>query len=185
MNDSQEVLFKHDITPFSFLQRARKQLKLFDEGNPEAIFYAALELRMGIEARVFECIESSFWTTKRPSKQIRRYRATELLAQLLKIDPDADKPTTLVVAREGKGRGIAFQYTPVTRRLASYHGKIGEILHFTLFRNNKYWHYKETLECYREKSLLDFRVFLEKAAMELEEASRGALLARPKFHRIR
>jgi len=174
--------FKYNIPSFCFLERARKQIKLFDEGIPESLFYAALELRMGIEARLFEYIEASLRVNKRPLKRITDYSATKLLKRLSQIDPNAIDHLTMIITIEGSGHGSALEYTPVTKKLASFHGMLGEILHFKFFRNNKYWYYIKRLSLkHKNKSLLDYRDFLKECAIELEKANKGILLSPPSF----
>jgi hypothetical protein len=46
-------------------------MDLFDTGYPENLFYAALELRMGIEARLFEYLDASLNTHKESSKSTK------------------------------------------------------------------------------------------------------------------
>ena len=182
MSKSKDLLFKYGIPSHCFLERARKQLKLFDEDTPESLFYAALELRMGIEARLFEYIEASLRASKKPLERIKDYSAKKLLRKLSKIAPDATNPATLTMSTGAIGQGTVLEYVPVTRQLASYHGMLGEILHFKFFRNNKYWYRKKRLsQKPKKKSLLDYRDFLEEAATELEKVNRGALRTHPKF----
>ena len=158
MSNSKDWSFRYNIPSFCFLERARKQLKLFDEGSSESLFYAALELRVGIEARLFEYIEASLRANNKPPKRIKDYSATKLLKKLSEIDPNAVDPVTLIIAIEGSGQGTALEYTPITKQLASYHGMLGEMLHFKFFRNNKYWYYKNMLfvTCCIHPTLLNF-----------------------------
>jgi hypothetical protein len=182
MNNAKDWSFRYNIPSFCFLERARKQLKLFDEGVPESLFYAALELRMGIEARLFEYIEASLRADKKPTRQMKDYKATKLRKKLSGIDPNAVDPATLIIAIEGSGQGNALEYIPITKQLAKNHGELGGMLHFNFFKNNKYWYYKKRLsQEHKEKSLLDYRDFLEEVAKELKKANRGRLLAHPKF----
>lgn len=175
---NKDPFFKYAIVSICFLERARKQLKCFDDGIPESLFYAALELRMGIEARLFEYIEASRRTKKKSVKPITDFQATKLLKELSKIDPKTADKQTLIFAIEGSGQGTSLEYTPVTKELASDHGKLGEILHFNFFKNKKHWYFKERLKKKNKKeSLLDYRDFLYKVAGELEEANRGNLFA--------
>jgi hypothetical protein len=63
----------YNINTGSFVERAQKQLQLFDEGNPESLFYAALELRMGIEARLLEILRALLRDNNRPTEKITQY----------------------------------------------------------------------------------------------------------------
>ena len=158
-----------DIPSFCYLDRAKKQLRLFDSGVVESLFYCALDLRFGIEARLFEYIEASSSTLKNPLKHSKDYVATKLLKILSETNPDCDKPATLVIGlSEQKTRG-RLDYTPVTEKLASYHGKLGGMLHSD--RDG-------------QKSLLDYRDFLDQVIGELEYATSGDLLAHPTFTKL-
>jgi len=175
--------FKFPINARSFLERAKVRLSTFDEeGSAENLFYAALELRTGIEARLFEYIDGSRGAGNESSKHVKEYSATTLLAILARIDPKATEPTGLVFGVNGTQRGTLLEYTPVTRELARYHGTLGELLHFKFFRKNRSWLYRDRLEEeHGVRSLADWRDFLEMVVSELDSATRGALLAPPSF----
>lgn len=51
--------FDFDPSGEAWLDRAREQLKRFDEGYAEGLFYAAFALRMGIEGRLDEYIKAA------------------------------------------------------------------------------------------------------------------------------
>lgn len=174
-----------DIPSFCYLERAKKQLQLFDSGNIECLFYGALDLRFGIEARLFEYIEASSSILKKPLKHSKEYVATKLLKILSEINPDYDKPATLIFGLSEQKSGSCLDYTPVTKKLASYHGMIGEMLHFKFFKNNDNWFIKQRLSTIDgQKSLLDYRGFLEDVVTELEYATSGALLSNAVFTKI-
>ncbi len=180
MADPDYPYVNYNSSSLDFLDRARKQLSLFDAGNIESLFYAALELRMGIEARVCEYLEHSL-NNKKPSKQ-KEYHAEKLFAKLLKNNPDAEQSLELLIGKKGSTNLSAFKYTPVKKEFLDYYKKLGEIVHYKFFINNEQsWYVKEKLQKYGEKPLFDYRDFLEKVASELEEANKGDLLAHPKF----
>jgi hypothetical protein len=54
MADTNHPHFAYHNDAYSYVERAKKQLELFDTGNPESLFYAAFELRTGIEARLYD-----------------------------------------------------------------------------------------------------------------------------------
>lgn len=176
MTDPDYPYFDHNISSLDFLERAKKQLDLFDAGKIDNLFYAALELRMGIEARVCEYLEHSL-NDKKPSKQ-KEYHAKKLFNRLLKNNPTADQPLDLIIGLKGSSTKTVFKYTPVTQKLISYYENLGELLHYKFFQNNKEsWYIKKKLLKYSVKSLLDYRDLLQKIASELEKANEGDLLS--------
>ena len=182
MTDNRELIIKHNIDSSSCLERAKKLLESFDNGSIESLFYAALELRMGIEARLYAYIDASVSATKRPTKPIKEYSATKLLNTLSRIDPNSKEPLTMLFGLGKGSHSTRLEYTPVTRKIASDHGKLGEILHHAIFRNNKHWYIRKELSPQsQEKSLVDFRIWLGKVSDKLEEANRGLLLNHPEF----
>lgn len=185
MTDPDYPYVDYNISSLDFLDRARKQLSLFDAGNIESLFYAALELRMGIEARICEYLEHSL-NDKKPSKQ-KEYHAKKLFAKLLKNNPDADQPLELLIGKKGSTSLSVFKYTPVKKELIDYYEKeLGKILHHKFFVDNKNsWYIKKKLQKYGAKSLFDYRDLLEKIALELEEANKGDLLSHPQFTLIK
>ena len=50
--------FAYHTDAWSYVERAQKQLQLFDAGNPENLFYAAFELRTGIEACLYDGLKN-------------------------------------------------------------------------------------------------------------------------------
>jgi len=186
MSDMDSPYFDYNIPSFCFLERARKQLELFDSGSIESLFYAALELRTGIEARLFEYLDASMGDNKKKLSGLSKdYVATKLLKKLSAIDPNSEKYTAVYFGKDRQHLEFAFEYTPFTKQLAEYHGMLGEILHFKFFRNNKDWYYKERLfEKHKVKSLLDYRDWLEMVAKELEVVTRGDLLKHPAFDQL-
>jgi hypothetical protein len=167
---------------FCFLERARKQIELFDSGCIESLFYAALELRTGIEARLFEYLDASTKNRKKFCDLTKEYIATKLLKKLSAMDANSEKHATILLGKDRQNLQCVLEYTPVTKQLASYHGMLGEILHFKFFKNNREWYLNSRLfEKYKVRSLLDYRDFIEQIAQELEAATRGDLLKHPVF----
>ncbi|MEW6108883.1 MAG: hypothetical protein AB1632_06930 [Nitrospirota bacterium] len=165
----------YNISSLDFLDRARKQLCFFDAGNIENLFYAALELRMGIEALVCERLEHSL-SNKEASKK-KDYHAAKLFNRLMKNNPSAVQAYDLIIGMKGSSTKTVFKYTPVTQKLINYYENLGELLHYKFFQNNKEsWYIKESLQKHGKKSLVDYRALLDKIASELEKANGGDLL---------
>ena len=175
-----------DATPFhryptastSFLARAEKHLEAFDEEDDvEAFFYAVLQLRYGIEARLQEYIDATLRFLKQEPSSSTEYVATRLMHQLQRLNPDADKAYGLRVTEEGSGKvAFAGTYTPVTPRLAKIHGMLGELLHYKFFTNNKHWYIKQSLGGSKKQTLTDYAALLHEAVAELRTATSGSIL---------
>ncbi len=54
MPDPNRPYYAYHYDAGSHAERAQRQLQLFDAENLESLFYAAFELRTGIEARLYE-----------------------------------------------------------------------------------------------------------------------------------
>lgn len=191
---SNDIFFDYNIPPHCFAERARALIERFDLGEAHCLFYAALELRMGIEARLYQIIEISLKQSGMSEEEIRKkiteYVATDLLKKLSNVNPDAKEPVTIGIS-PGNGQITDFlKYTPVSQELASDHGKLGEILHFKFFKNNPNWFYKERpsnpTNDSNLKTLFSYRDFIEKVLRQLEEATSGVLLSPPTgfFHKL-
>jgi hypothetical protein len=162
----------------SYLARAEEHLKAFqEEGDAARFFYAALELRYGIEARLQEYIDAALRSLKQEPSDTLAYVATKLMQQLKKLNPDADKVQGIRIAEEGSG-ALAFSghYTPVTPRLAKIHGMLGELLHYKFFGNNKNWFIKGASRGPGKQTLTDHAALLQEAVEELRMATSGVIL---------
>jgi hypothetical protein len=180
--DRSNHTYSFDCYSNAFLNRAQVLMKRFDEAeDATCLFYAALELRYGIESRLYEYIDAACNTLKVTSEEKKEYAATRLLRKLVQMIPDAEEPATVIVSVAGSKNGIGFRYTPVTRKLAQMHGRLGETLHITFFRRNPNWYYRDSLTEYGQQSLTDLRRFLGEVEKELAEATSGQLRGCPQF----
>jgi len=152
---------KYKIGTRDFLWRARKKL---DENVPESIIYAALELRMGVEARLkkynealeeFSKEKKKGWRIKILDKHLENmFRTGKKITEIWIIDNDS-----------GRVKGVLY-HTPLSKTLVKNSEKIGDILHANnLYKSQKDEWYSET------------KKFLEKTYLELHKANRGTLLA--------
>ena len=174
--------FAYHIDAWSCVERAQKQLQLFDEGNPESLFYAALELRMGIEARLLEVLRVLLRDNNRPAEEIKAYQPKILLGRISELDENAFHQITLTIWIPGSQNRTVLQFIPVTKELASDYGKVGNLLHATFFESNKDWFAKRRLwPEYHTKSLADYRDILGDIAKRLEKACNGSLITPPSF----
>ena len=165
----------------AFLERGRQHLSRFDaEEDVASLFYAALELRMGIEARVTEYLEVALKKLGKTPKDVSAYTASKLLAHLGRLAPDAERASTVRLVREAPRATSQFWYTPVTSELAQIHGRLGELLHYRFFVTNENWFLRQRLRA-GAKSLVDFRDLLAEAEAGLAQATAGTLLGHPHF----
>jgi len=111
-------------TPECFLQRAHRRLT---SEEPHELLYAALELRLGIEARLDEHKQgmeniskklSKGWELAFVSRQIRKVFSQTDMAYSFELELDDGLPP------------IGFLYTPVSSRLVKIGARLGELLHF-------------------------------------------------------
>lgn len=148
------------IDASSYLERARERL---NEERLDSLFYAALELRCGIESRLQEYLEAqehiakcrrSGWQIPRLAKNIERaFKLGNKIARVTIFDPGTEDKIA------------SFIYTPVTSELQKNGQRLGNLLH-ALKRgrpvDDPWW--GET------------RAFLEKVAEQLAVAVSGTLL---------
>src|SRR5215469_13961894 len=102
----------YDITSREYLQRAMARIA---EGSQEALFYAAFELRCGIEARMREYLE--VW--EHISKQKKNgWQIAKLGQDIESAFKTGDKFVRFAVQEQTSERlAICFYHTPVTTRL--------------------------------------------------------------------
>jgi hypothetical protein len=171
----------------AFLERARIAADLFKtEDDVQQLVIAALMLRFGIEARLFEYIEAALPAATRREQLMRisEYQASKLLSRLTRLNPKADGEVIVTMRSEDGGEQAVFRYTPVTDSLASLHGRLGELLHFNYFRKNPYWYMADRVDAPGLPTVLHAFDLVERAISELAEATSGALLSHPQFRRI-
>lgn len=171
--------FNFSSTSYDFLHRAEEELGKFDNGQHGSIFYAALNLRFGIEARLYEYIRAAYRQNNNDA-EIKEFVATKLLRKLIDIEPDWSNPCQIRFHVDGANNSGSLGFTPVTKKLAEMHGRLGEMLHYKFFENNPSWYIDiELKDGYR--NLRYYRQFLDDVRQELSYALSGSLLGHPKF----
>ncbi len=145
-----------------YLLRARERLR---EGTNEALFYAALELRSGIEARMVEYLREWQHISK---KKKRGWRIADL-GKSVEAFRVGNKIVRWAVQDGVSGDVLViFYYTPVTPTLQKHGERLGNYLRaMKRFRGQKdpWWR--------------ELREDLEMIAAQLEVANRGTLLGPP------
>jgi hypothetical protein len=145
-----------------YLARARSRL---DEKTPEGLFYAAFELRCGVESRLQQYLEAHE-ETQRHGK--RGWRIPELANDLAKHFDTGDKVIRVVAIDATATVVISFLYTPVTQPLRSAAGRLGGLLH------SQARHHAPKDPWWGETS-----DFLEESWRLLSDATQGNLLGAP------
>ena len=169
------------IHALAFLERAQRQLQLYDGGDEEALFYAALQTRLGIEARFYECLKASLNETAESGvtqAKIGEYRINRLMRALAKANPRSFEPARI---RFTSGEvSFELQYAPITPKLGEYHGKLGDMLHYKFFESHPGWHRQPgSGDSGNPRNLDDLRLLIGDAAAELDRATSGQLICAP------
>jgi hypothetical protein len=115
MTDPAYPYFSYGHDAWSYLERARKQLQLFDAGNAESLFHAALELHLGIESRISYELKALLDARKMPEQKIENYTLGKLFNDLVSIDKNTFESFTVLFSTPGGQTTSALQYAPVTR----------------------------------------------------------------------
>jgi hypothetical protein len=154
----------YDFSARGYLERARANLQKDDR---QYLFYAAFELRCGVESRMQEYLCA--WPHI-PEKQKADWEIGKLGKAVEKhfILRDQYQEWSVVDQQTGQIRAVLY-YTPVTKLLRINAGKLGNYLHSPSFDGDRsvWW--------------ADFRLLLAEMANQLETAVTGTLLG-PAMH---
>jgi hypothetical protein len=157
----------YNVMSKDYLQRARS---LLDQSDIGALFYAAFELRCGIEARLQEYLEAQQHISQKKKEGWRIARLGKNIEHAFRL---GDKVVEIAVVNEKTSDTIlVLYYTPVTKKLRKMGGKLGDYLHAQkkyFAPEDDYWK--------------QMRIFLESAYIELEKANKGNLLGPPILHK--
>lgn len=158
---------EYSINSKAYLNRARKWL---DENTKEGLFYAAFELRCGIESRLLQ-----YWEANKHIHQMKKagWEIPKIARDLEKAFIRRDKIARIdVLDSAGRELRISLYFTPVTKDLEALGGKIGNLMHCPKqFRTSDDPWWDQTRE------------FLEQVYAELEKANKGTLLGVPVLQR--
>jgi hypothetical protein len=159
----EEAQMKYGIHSRDYLARARQRL---DDGSLDSLFYAAFELRCGVEARLQQYEEALTDITKTKSAG---WRIPNVAGNIERAFRTGDKIVRVNVSDDTAKKVLySFYYTPVNKNLRAMAGRINDLLHFPKeYRDaeNPWWNRK--------------RAFLERVYKELQKASIGTLLGVP------
>lgn len=154
---------RYSISSRDYLLRARERLR---EGTKQGLFYAALELRSGIEARMLEYLREWEHVSKKKKSGWRIINLRKSVEEAFRV---GNKIIRWTVQDGPSGNVLViFYYTPVTPTLQKHGERLGNYLHaMKRFRGQKdpWWR--------------EFREDMEMIAAQLEVAHRGTLLGPP------
>lgn len=115
------------------LNRAKAELDSSDEFR---LRYAALELRMALEALVYE--RAQLYSVELNNKKLNTWQPSKLLNLLLEVDPHADKSPTISIGKE-PSKGVPADYEDMIelgtdrklslKEIKQYYDSIGFYLH--------------------------------------------------------
>ena len=153
----------YHTSSYDYLERARER---FAEGSHQALFYAALELRCGIEQRIREYLS----VQKQISTKIQNgWQITHLGRDLNKVFKARNMVIELTIIDATKGDPIIILYfTPVTAGLQNIRKKLENYLH--AMRESQ----PEESDWWK-----DFKWLLKRGIKGLESATKGNLMGIP------
>ena len=150
----------------NYVERARQRL---DERKREALFYAALEIRLGVEARMKEYLAAQHHISKAKKEG---WRVAHLGRSLETAFRTGDKVIQLrILDRKSKELLWVLYYTPVTKQLQKMTQRLGDYLHapdVSASLSDAWW--------------AEFRQLLETAWLALKKATTGSLIGAPLLH---
>ncbi len=145
-----------------YLKRARQ---LLNTGDSESLFYAAFELRCGIEARMQQYLEIADEISE---KKKQGWKIAELGKNLEKAFKVGDKIVQLTFEDTATGKQCRIYHTPVTTELRKQGQQLGNYLHaMKVYRkpDDPWWN--------------SFKSLLNEACEKLAIATKGTLLGPP------
>jgi len=154
---------KYHISSRDYLNRARARL---EEDTPEFLFYAAFELRCGIEQRMREYLEAWDHVSEKKKQGWKVPKLGRTIDQTFKLGDKVAKFT--ITSKNNEEIFGVFYYTPVSKELKSMAGRIGNYLHALREykpSTDEWWH--------------EIRSFLKSVFAELKRACAGTLLGAP------
>ena len=154
----ESIIVRAPQNPESHLERVRQHLAL---NTVEALFYAALEFRFCVEARLHHYAEQAdkFATTKG-----NVWKAKDLAKHVDRVFGSGDNVYSIEMSSPTLPEPVTIEYVPVTTAVRSILGKVDNFLH-----------YAGVLQCYLENKENDLRTLLECGVREMEACLAGGL----------
>jgi len=156
----------YSVASSAYLKRMKVRMS---EDSDEALIYAALELRCGVEARLKEYI----WTIEHiPKSQKKEWAVAKLGRSLESAYRTGDKMMVFTITFPEDNAQLQLLYTPVTKRLQDIANRVGDFLHAPRDDHvveSDWWG--------------ELRNLLNEAYPLLELANAGELIGLPLLHR--
>lgn len=114
----------YDTTVEGYLRRCKERR---DGGSLQDLLYAALELRMGVEARLAESVQAVDGLTV---AQRRQWKVVHLAKTLQAVNwSKGDDILVMLYHLKDPDETLELHYFPVTSRLTEIVGRLGDFLH--------------------------------------------------------
>ena len=144
--------------PEAHLQRLKN---LLNSEKEETIFYAALEFRYCVEARLLEYAEHADEFTKN-KKGV--WKVGDLAKHVDGVFNINDNVYSIEIKGERMAAPVLIEYTPITKQVRSLVGQTDNFLH-----------HAGVTQCVRDSKFSQLRRLLGEGAQEMEQCLRGAL----------
>lgn len=176
--------FSYRIDALSFVERAKVQLAIYDEKeNVSSLLYAALELRMGIEATLHEKLDAVHISEGKNYDSRNEHAASKLRKKLSSIRASACNEASLSLTFHPMLSKHTMAYTPPTQKLVKMQGQLGDLLHMQVFLSTEYWYLRKPPAEAHDLSLRKYRSLLNSVVEELVKCNSGDLIIPPYFRR--
>lgn len=127
---------EYSVDLYHHLRRARNQL---DRGKHDGLFYAAFELRCGVESRIQDYLDAREDIAKKKKKG---WKVAAAGRELDKAFADGLRIIELVIVSPATGEQVPFFHTPVGPELRTATGRLGDLLHAqkeTISGDSQWW----------------------------------------------
>ena len=161
----------------SYVDRAAA---LIATGSRANLLYAALEIRMGVEARLQSYVQAN----DQVSRDLKRgWEIPKLFKGLEKTISNSSQVAEVVISASGCDP-VAMQFIPVSARLRKHAERFGNALHFTAVSHStdEWW---SSLEASLDDALRDLRVCARATLLgvPLLDPKTGQVLTKFEFHK--
>ena len=174
--------YSYNIDALSFVERAKEQLAIFDEKeNVSSLLYAALELRMGIEATLHEKLDAVHKAEGINYDSQKEHAASKLRKKLSSISPSSCTEASLTMTFHPMLSSQTMVYTPPTQELVKMQGQLGDLLHMQVFLSTEYWYLRKPPAEAHDVSFAKHMSLLSRVVEELTKCNSGDLIIPPHF----
>lgn len=156
---------EYPCTSVAYLERMKARM---EEGTKPALIYAALELRLGVEARLREYV----WAIDHlPKSQKNEWKVAKLGRSIESAYQTGDKIMIFTIRFPEDGAELKLLYTPVSERLRDIAERLGDFLHA-----------KNHTQADKPEWWIELRKYLDEAYPLLMLATSGELVGLPLIH---